>query len=160
MADFHYNISHGRGIELCNRVLNNDPTAAIIGIVRISTTTDDATLKDYDTLAAVLGDAGTSEVGYDPELPNRPLLTDTGEGLTVTVDDVNDRIDADCDDQTIVGDPELGGWTSTDVIFCYAAAPTDEDSLWVPITQHDMVLNATDGSPTVLLEIDNFLRSA
>ena len=56
MAAFSFNVALGREVEFYNRVNDSDPTNAVfVGVVLAGATLeDDDTLKDYDTLAAVL----------------------------------------------------------------------------------------------------------
>src|ERR1044071_3848808 len=84
MGDFVYNIAKGRVAEFYNRVQSNDPanSALIIVAVKRGSATD-ATMKDYATLAALLGDAQVDEVtnsGYA-----RKTLTDA-DLTALTVD--------------------------------------------------------------------------
>src|SRR5262245_46664284 len=60
VADFQFNVSVGREVELYNRVDSNGPTnsAFIMLVLALSGIEADATLKDYDTVAAIL--AGTT----------------------------------------------------------------------------------------------------
>ncbi|HNH39703.1 MAG TPA: hypothetical protein PK912_14765, partial [Microthrixaceae bacterium] len=56
MSDFVFNIAKGRVAELFNRVDSNDPTNSAIIVVPVDRgAATDATLKDLDTLSAVLG---------------------------------------------------------------------------------------------------------
>ena len=56
MADFIFNIAKGRVVEYYNRVKGNDPTNSALIIVVIDANGDtDATMKDRDELAALLG---------------------------------------------------------------------------------------------------------
>lgn len=56
MADFVFNIAKGRVVEYYNRVKSNDPTNSALVLVAIDANGDtDATMKDRDDLAALLG---------------------------------------------------------------------------------------------------------
>jgi hypothetical protein len=99
----------------------------------------DATLADYDDLAALL--AGASDeadfTGYA-----RKVLT---SGITITPDDGNERVDGDIPDQ--VWDPAGGAANNTlgKLITCYAPATGGPDSSLIPVTYHDFV-TTTDGT--------------
>ena len=55
MADFVFNLSKGRVAEFFNRVDSNDPANSAIIVVPVDRgAATDATLKDHDTLAALL----------------------------------------------------------------------------------------------------------
>jgi glucose-6-phosphate isomerase len=95
MADFVFNIAKGRVAEFYNRVDTNDPANSALVLVVGQAGSTDATLRDLDTLSAVL--AATAEVtnsGYA-----RKVLTDT-DLAAFAADDANDRVDLDFADQT------------------------------------------------------------
>lgn len=154
MADFVYNIAKGRVVELANRVLNNDPTNSALVVLLLKGAAADTTLKDLDTLSAVLGDVSTTEA--DASGYSRKTITDAAGGLTVTVDDTNDLVDVDVSD---IAWGTLGaGNNLTDVIFAYdndTAAGTDANI--VPLTQHDFVLT-TQGTEVTTI-VNNFFRA-
>lgn len=143
MADFVFNIAKGRIVELYNRVDSNDPanSAFILVPVDVAAVTD-ATIRDFDTLAAVTAGGVTERTtgGW-----NRKTITDT-ELSAMAPDDTNDRFDLDMPDQT---------WTAvtagavTDLILCYdsdTTAGTDADLL--PLIQFDFAITP-DGSDVV-----------
>lgn len=133
-GDFTFNVALGREVELYNRVNGNDPAASalICVVLRQAGISDDADLKDCDTLAAVLALGTTDEAtntGY-----SRKTLTDADLAV-YTVDDVRDRI--------VLSLPLLtfatisAGDTWEKLLVCYdadTAAGTDSDI--VPITAH------------------------
>lgn len=153
MADLVFNIAKGRVAELYNRVDTNDPanSALIIVPVDVGAVTD-ATLRDFDTLAAILGGGVTERTtgGW-----NRKTLTDT-DLAAMTVDDTNDRMPLDLGDQT---------WTAvttgavTDLIICYDSDTTaGTDANIIPLTLHDFVITP-DGSD-VIAQITDFYRAS
>lgn len=87
----------------------------------------DSVMRDYDTLADILAGASTEQT-----TAGRKTLAN----VTVTVDDVNDRVVLDCDDVTwtaATGNP-IGA-----VIICYnpdTGSSTDTDL--IPLTKHDV----------------------
>lgn len=143
MADFVMNISKGRVAELYNRVDTNDPTNSALIIVPVDVgATSDATIKDFDTLAAILAGGVTERTtgGW-----NRKTLTDA-DIVAFAPDDTNDRVDVDIPDQT---------WTTvttgvvTDLIICYDSDTTGgTDANIVPLTVHDFAITP-DGSDVV-----------
>ncbi len=154
MPDFVYNISLGRGVEFYNRIDTNDPANAVFVIVAIVTTATDATLRDLDTLSAVLADANTAEATNT----NYARITLDDTDLTAFApDDANDRIDLDFADQTWTGVAAGDNWT--DLVVCYdsdSGAGTDANI--VPLTQHDFAVTP-DGSD-ITAQVNNFLRAA
>lgn len=140
MADFVFNLAKGRVAELFNRVDSNDPANSAIIVVPVDRgAATDATLRDLDTLTAVLG-AGVTERttgGW-----NRKTLTDA-ELAALAVDDTNDRMPA-----TI---PALV-WTAvsagavTDLVFCYDSDTTGgTDANLLPLTMNAFAITP-DGS--------------
>lgn len=142
MADLVFNISKGRVAELYNRVKSNDPSASTLSIVPVDVAAvTDATLRDFDTLAAILAGGVTERTtgGW-----SRKVLADT-DLVAFAPDDTNDRVDIDIPDQT---------WTVvtagavTDLIICYDPAGTGTTSGMIPLTLHDFAVTP-DGSDVV-----------
>lgn len=153
MADIVLNISKGRAAELYNRVKTNDPANSAIVVIPVDVgATSDATIRDLDTLAAILA-AGVTERttgGW-----NRKTLTDS-DLAAMTPDDTNDRMDLDTADLV---------WTAvtsgavTDLIFCYDNDTTGgSDSNLIPLTMHDFPITP-DGSD-VTATVANFFRAS
>ena len=153
MADICFNIAKGRVAELYNRVDTNDPSNSALIIVPVDVgATTDATIRDFDTLAAILAGGVTERTtgGW-----NRKTLTDS-DLSAMTVDDGNDRMPLDLPDQT---------WTSvtsgavTDLIICYDSDTTGgTDSNIIPLTMHDFAITP-DGSD-VIATIADFFRAS
>ena len=141
MANFVYNQSLGKAGEFAARVNANDPTNSILTLEAINSTQTDATLKDLDTFALIESDASTAEVtnsGYA-----RKTFDQTG-GITVTIDDTNDRTDVDVPDQTWTAVGAGTAWT--DLVFGYDSDSTaGTDANVVPATLHDFAITP-DGS--------------
>lgn len=153
MADIVFNIAKGRVAELYNRVDSNDPANSALVIVPVDVgATTDATIRDFDTLAAVLAGGVTerSTGGW-----GRKTLTDT-DLAAMAVDDTNDRMPLDLPDQT---------WTAvtagavTDLVICYDADTTaGTDANIIPLTMHDFAITP-DGSD-VVAQITDFFRAS
>jgi hypothetical protein len=156
MADFVFNRSLGRVAELAERVNASDPTDAVFVAAVFNTSATDATLKDLDTLAAVEADGSTAEVtnsGYA-----RKVL-DEGDGVTVTYDDTNDRVDVDVPDQTWTAVAAGTAWT--DLLFAYdsnSAAGTDTNI--VPMTFHDFAVTPDGSDVTAQIATGGFYRAS
>ena len=141
MANFIFNVARGRVVELANRVNDSDPTNAGFVAVGISTTATDATLRDLDTLSAVLGDANTSETdnsGYSRQ----------AVAVTVTVDDTADDVDVTVDATITFGATVSGTGTGfTDIVICYDPDTTGgDDTTLVPLVQSDFAFTPSGGS--------------
>lgn len=155
MADLVFNVAKGRVAEFYNRVDTNDPanSALIIVPVDVGATTD-ATIRDFATLAAVLGGGVTERTtgGW-----NRKTLTDV-ELAALTIDNVNDRVDLDIPDQT---------WTAvtagavTDLIICYDNdTTTGTDSNLIPLTLHDFAITPDGSDVVAVIAAAGFFRAS
>lgn len=155
MPDFVFNIAKGRVAELYNRVDTNDPANSVLVIVPVDVAAvTDATIKDFDTLAAILGGGVTERTtgGW-----NRKTLTDTDVAAFLP-DDTNDRVDLDIPDQT---------WTAvstgavTDLIICYDNDSTSgTDANLVPLTQHDFAITPDGSDVTAVIATAGFFRAS
>jgi hypothetical protein len=157
MADLVFNIAKGRAAELYNRVDSNDPanSALIVAVFNVGAATD-ATLRDYDTLAAIEGDANAAEVansGYA-----RKTLTDA-DLTAFAPDDANDRVDLDIPDQTWTSVASGTAWT--DVVIAYDNDTTSgTDSSIVPLTLHDFAVTPNGGDITMQVAAAGFFRAS
>jgi len=157
MANFVFNIALGRVAELYNRVDSNDPANSALVIVILATTgiEADATLKDVDTLAALV--AGTTNevtnAGYA-----RKVLTDA-DIVAFAPDDANDRVDLDIPDQTWTGVAAGDGWQ--DFVVCYDSdTAVGTDANIVPLTCHDFILTPDGSDITAQIAAAGFFRAA
>ncbi len=156
MADLVFNVAKGRVAELYNRVDTNDPTNAVLVIVAVNTTATDATLRDYDTLAAVTGDANTAEVTNTNYA--RKVLTDS-DLTAFAPDDTNDRVDLDFADQTWSAVASGDAWT--DLLVCYDSDSTGgADSAIVPCTLHDFAVTPDGSDITAEIDAAGFFRAS
>lgn len=155
MADIVFNIAKGRVVELFNRVDTNDPANSALVIVPVDVgATSDATIRDFDTLAAVLAGGVTERTtgGW-----NRKTLTDADITFPAP-DDANDRYDIDIPDQT---------WTAvtagavTDLIICYDNDTTSgTDSNLIPLTMHDFAITPDGSDVQAVINAAGFFRAS
>lgn len=154
MADFVFNIAKGRVAELYNRVQTNDPANSALVIVAINASATDATMTDYDTLAALLADVNVAEVtntGY-----SRIVLTDA-DLAALSVDDTNDRMPCDIADQTFTAISAGDAWT--DLVICYDGDTTaGTDANLIPLTCHDFAI--TPDGTDIVAQVADFYRAA
>jgi hypothetical protein len=156
MADFVFNIAKGRVAEFYNRVQSNDgANSALIVVVIDAAGASDATLKDCDTLAAVLATAANEVTNTNYA---RKTLTDA-DLSAMAPDDTNDRMDLDFADQTWTSVGAGDAWT--DVIICYDPDTTGgDDTAIVPLTQHDFAVTPDGSSITAQLNAAGFYRAS
>lgn len=156
MADFVFNIAKGRVVELYNRVDTNDPAASALIVVVIDAAGDtDATMRDRDDLAALLG--GTANEVTNTNYA-RKTLTDT-ELVAFAPDDTNDRVDLDIADQTWTAVAAGTAWT--DALVCYdndTGAGTDANI--IPLTLHDFAVTPDGSDITLQVAAAGFFRAS
>lgn len=155
MADQSFNIALGRTVEFYVRVDGNDPANSALVVLVLATAgiESDATLKDVDTVAALV--AGTTNevtnAGYA-----RKVLTDA-DLTAFAPDDTNNRVDLDIPDQTWTGVAAGDGWN--DVVIAYDSDTTGgTDAGIIPCTMHDFVVTPDGSDITVQIAAAGFLR--
>ncbi len=158
MGDGVFNISKGKVAELVERVVGNDPATAILAVhLWAGTDVTDAVLKDYATVAAI--EAGILNEATFTNYAKKSL-TDSGEGLSVAVDQANDRMEADFDDITWSVAGNGGNDTLRRLTVSYDGPGTDVDATMVPMCFFDFAVT-TDGSDlTAQLDALGFFRAA
>lgn len=156
MADFVFNIAKGRVAEFYNRVKSNDPANSALIIVVIDANGDtDATMRDRDDLAALLG--GTANEVTNTNYA-RKVLTDA-DLAALSIDDANDRIDLDLPDQTWTAVAAGTAWT--DILVCYDPDTTGgTDSAIIPLTCHDFALTPDGSDITAQIAAAGFFRAS
>lgn len=136
MADFEFNVAKGMTGYYAGLPGVNDGLVAVL--LQASGLQSDDTLKDYGTLGALLG------ANVEATFTNyaRRALT----GVAWTVDNANDRADADADDMSW---PAAGGAANNDLgkaLICYVPdVGSSTDDAVIPLTAHDVVAT-TDGT--------------
>lgn len=144
MADFAFNISKGKSAEFAARVNASDPTNAVLIVALIASTgvEADATLLDKNEFADLVSGATNFATNTGS---TRKSLDQTG-GVTVTVDDTNDRVDIDIPDQTWTALANDGTGAISDVVIGYDSDSTaGTDANIVPMSFHDFAITP-DGS--------------
>lgn len=139
MADGIFNIAKGRFVHWATLPAAAD-AIILVPLLAAGLEADD-TLNNYDDLAALLAAANDEATGGGW---NRKTIS---SGVTVTVDDTNNRVDVDIADQT---------WTAVaaanntgKLLMCYdgdTGAGTDANIL--PLSYHDFAVT-TDGTDVV-----------
>lgn len=97
----------------------------------------DAALLDHDELGALLGAAGNTEADFT-NYARKTALTGT-----ITVDDVNERVDVDIPDQTWAAAGGATNNTLTKLFVAYEESAAETGR--IPLTHHDFAVT-TDGS--------------
>lgn len=145
MADFCFNIAKGRLAYYASLPAAND--ALIMIPIEASGVEADATVKDYDTVSAILA-ATTNE--------QTTMGRKTLASVTVTVDDTNDRVALDAADVTWTA---ATGNAVSDLLICYDPdTTTGTDADLIPLTWHDFSVTP-DGSD-ISATISDFARAS
>lgn len=147
MADIVFNIAKGKVASYAALSAANDALIA----VPIETTgiESDATLRDYDTLSALLAAANNEQ-----STMGRKTLA----SVTITVDDTNDRVDVDAADITWTA---ATGNAISALVICYdpdTTAGTDADL--VPLVKLDAVATPAGGDIVYQFNSAGFYRAA
>jgi hypothetical protein len=138
MGNVVCNIAKGRFVELYNRVKSNDPANSAFVVVLLKTAEADATLIDYDTLAALLAGANV-----EADFTNYARMTiDDGDLAALPApDDANDRYQVDLPDQAIANAGGATNNTLAKAIVCYDPDTTGgTDANLVPCLALDCVV--------------------
>jgi hypothetical protein len=153
MADGVFNVAKGRVAYYAGLPATND--ALVVVLLKATGLEADDALNNHDDLAALLAAANdeADATGY-------ARITVTA-GVTVTVDDTNNRVDIDMPDLTWTG---LGGATNNTLgklLVCYDPdTTTGTDSTLVPLTYHDFTAT-TDGTDlSAVIPAAGFARAA
>lgn len=141
MAAVQFNVSLGRETEMFLRVLNSDPTNAVFRLVVLAQGGDSLnTLRDYDTLAAVLAgpSAEVTNAGYSR------ISFDNTDLSAYTVDDTNNQIMLELGLATF-GSPDIAAGDIWDIgLVCYDSDSTGgTDANIVPVTAHELRIVGT-----------------
>jgi hypothetical protein len=159
MANIVFNIGLGRIAELYNRVDTNDPanSALIIFLLASTGIESDATLKDADTVTALV--AGTTNEATNTGHA-RKVLTDA-DIVAFAPDDTNDRVDLDIPDQTWTGVANDGTGAIGDFVVAFDNDTTaGTDANIVPLTLHDFVVVPDGSDITAQIAAAGFFRAS
>lgn len=142
MADFIFNIAKGRFARYCDLPEANDAVGMLLLVA--SGLEADATLIDYDTVAAILAAANDEATftGYA-----RMTLA----SVAVTVDDTNNRVDVDATDPSAITNSSGGSVAVGKAIIYYDADTTGgTDANLIPMVGLDCVVTFDIGVPVTL----------
>jgi hypothetical protein len=146
--DVVFNIALGKVKYYCELPAAAD--ALIVVPLEATGLEADATLRDYDDLAALL--AGTTN---EQTVMGRKTIS---AGVVITVDDTNNRVDIDVPDQVYTGATgnAVGG-----LAFCYdgdTAAGTDANI--TPLTKHNWDVTPDGSDVTAQIATAGFFRAS
>lgn len=145
MADGVFNIAKGAVAEK----IRDGAANCLVLLLKVNEAA--STLIDRATVAALLAAANT-----EADFTN--YARKTGLTGTITVDNTNDRVDADIADQTwaVAGGASNNSLTKLIVAYQESAA----DSGRIPLTHHDFVLTTDTSDITAQVNASGFYRAA
>lgn len=142
MPNITFNIALGKVKYYAELPATNDALIAVP--IETSGIVGDATMRDYDDLGALLAGASNEQTTM-----GRKTLS----GVTVTVDDTNDRVALDAADITWTA---ASGNAISAVVICYDPDTTGgTDADLIPLTKHDFAITP-DGSDVTATVADFF----
>lgn len=148
MGNVVFNIAKGRVAELAALGAANDALIAVP--IETSGIESDATLIDYNDLAALLAAANNEQTSN--------MTRKTLASVTVTVDDTNDRTDVDAADITWTA---ATGNAISALVICYDADTTGgTDADLIPLVKLDCVATPAGGDITFQFNAAGFFRAA
>jgi hypothetical protein len=160
VADFIFNIAKGRIVEYANRINVNDPANSVfqVSLWNYGAATDD-TIGDLDTVALVESNANAAELTSGTNANYARKTINDASGMTITVDDTNNRTDVDIADQTWTA---LGAGTAvTDLVVAYDSDSTGgTDANQVPVSSHDFVITPDGSDVTAVINASGIFRAA
>lgn len=147
MGNIAFNVAKGRIAHYASLPAANDALRA----VPIETTgiESDATLKDYDTVAAILAAANNEQ-----STMGRKTLA----SVTVTVDDTGDDVDIDCADFTWTA--ATGNAISAIIVYYDPDTTASSDSNNIPLFKYDFVVTPAGGDITAQVNASGLASAA
>jgi len=143
MSDFVFNIAKGKIAYYAGLPATNDALIAVL--LKTAGLETESTLKDYDNLSLLL--AGTSDEATFTNYVRKTLT-----GVTVTVDDTNDRVDISSAGITWTSAGGADNTAVSKMIICYDDDTTGgTDTSLIPLFGLDAVFtpDGTDQAFTV-----------
>lgn len=152
MANIVFNIAAGRVVEFYNRVEGNDPAASAIVLTPIETSglESDATLRDADTVAAVIAGATNKQTTMGEK-----VLTDTELAALPAPDDTNDRYEVSL--PAVTWATASGNPISKILVSYRPNTGTPADSTDIPLTMFDFA--QTPSGADITMQTGVFFRA-
>jgi hypothetical protein len=126
--------------------------AANGGVALLKANEADETLRDRDTVALLLAEAGNTEADFTS------YARKTGLTGTITVDDVNNRVDVDIADQVFSGAGGASNNTLTKLLFFYEESASDAGR--IPLSQHEFAITTNGGDITAAINANGVARAS
>lgn len=152
MADGVFNIAKGKLRYYCELPATSD--ALVVVLLKATGLQSDDALADYSDLAALL--AATND-----EATFTNYVRKTVTAVTITQDNVNNRVDFDIADQTWTAAGGAVNDSLGKLLVCYDPdTTTGTDSTVVPLTFHDFVVTTSGADLTAVVFASGFSRAA
>ena len=158
MADLAFNIAKGRVVEWYNRVKSNDPANSAFIVVLLKVAEADATLIDYDDLAAILAGSNTEA---DFTNYGRVVVTDAELAALPAPDDGNDRFDIDMPDSVWANAGNGANNNLVKLLICYDSDTTGgADANIIPCAHYDFSVTTDGNTLTAQKDAAGFYRAS
>ena len=144
MANLMFNNQRGS-------VVQHKRDGADLIIVLLKVAQADATLRDHDTLAAVLAAANT-----EADFTNYARKTITNANWSVTIDDTGEDASADFADQTWTS---AGGASNNTLVKLLVCTDGANDTAREPLTLHDFSTTTDGNDLTAVIDAGGFYAS-
>lgn len=159
MPDFVFNQAKGKVAEWAARINANEPTNSVFEIRLIAATgvQEDSVLQDLDNFEALVAGA----TNFATNTGSTPKKVADGGGITITVDDTNNRTDVDMPDVTFTALANDGTGGVSDLVVGFDTDSTGgTDAGIVPATQHDFAITPDGSDVTVQFAAAGFFRAS
>lgn len=159
MPDFIFNQAKGKTGGWADQVNSNTPTNAVFVVALLASTgvEEESVLIDKDNFEALV--AGATNFATNTGASRKTI--DQSGGLTVTVDDTNNRVDVDAPDQTFTALANDGTGAIADLVTGFdsdSAAGTDANI--IPATCHTFAITPDGSDVTVQFAAAGFFRAS
>lgn len=154
MADIVFNIAKGRVAAYAQNVEDNSPAGCELVLIAYNSSATDDAMGDADTITALEAVANCDEVtnvGYS-------RIDIVAAGITITVDDTNNRVDVDIADQTFSSISAGDAWT--DLVVAYDPTGSSADTALIPLTKHDFAVTPDGNDIVAQVNASGFFRAA
>lgn len=159
MSDFVFNQAKGKLAEWGERINADDPANAVlvVGLLASSGLEAQSVLEDKDDFSALV--SGTTDEATNTGYARKTI--DQAGGLTVTIDDTNNRTDVDIPDQTWSGVANDGTGAIGALVTGYDSDSTGgTDANIKPGTHHDFAVTPDGSDITAQFDAAGFFRAA
>jgi hypothetical protein len=149
---YYYAVENSLVLASAGQFTSTANAAFVVVLLEASGLESDATLRDYDDLAALLAAANNEQVNQ-----SRKVLTDSDLAAVPSPDDANERYDLDLPDQLYTA---LGGNIIGKALVCFRPDTGSADSAIIPLWGHDVDITPDGNNVTLQIAATGAYRSS